>query len=397
MRRGVVQLGAGPVQRGLLERFRENGLVPILVDRNERPAGRVPGSLHVRAPIDEPQTIVRALQEARSDRRLAGVGIGAVLTSTDLGVASVPVVARALDLPHASIDSIATMDDKALARRVLSEAGVRVPEGWLGRRPCDIPALETDREWIVKPVDSSGSRGVRRIRGPVALAHAIENALAFSDRFLVEECIDGIHLDINGLVIDGRFELVSIGRRHFTRPPACVPIHGGIAGGWSASLAEEVVRLMQASVAAFDYRHGPVKADLIQDERGLVVLELAARFHGDVFSHHVAEAAGRPPAALVWLARLGLCPKPVEGPRHGGWFGVFAEKAGTIRAIEGLDEVRSLPGFRTWIPRLGPGDPVGSPEDNRALVGFGLIGFDRTEDLWAEADRRRQMIRVALD
>ncbi len=391
----IVQLGAGPVQRGLLERIRESGLVPVIVDRSERPAGLVPGALHVRAPIDEPRAIAKALREARSDR-LAGMEVGAVLTSTDLGVSSVPAVAKTLGLPHASPASIASMDDKARAREILGAAKVRVPTGWLGRRPSDIPTLEDDRDWIVKPVDSSGSRGVRRIRGAAALAHAIDNALDFSDRFLVEECVDGLHLDINGLVVDGRFELVSIGRRHFTRPPACVPIYGGIAGGWDTSLAERVTRVMQASVAAFDYRHGPVKADLIEGERGLVVLELAARFHGDVFSHHVAEAAGLPPAALVWLARLGLCPKPTERPRHGGWFGIFAEKAGTIRAIEGLDEVRSLPGFRTWIPRLGPGDEVGSPEDNRALVGFGLIGFDETADLWAEADRRRRMIQVTL-
>ena len=395
MKRAIVQLGAGPIQRSLLERISQAGLLPIIVDRSDRPAGLVSQAIHVRAPIDEPRTILPALNEVLAER-LPGTEVGAVLTSTDLGVASVPVVAEALGLPHASPEAIEAMDDKEIAKAVLSNANVRVPKGWLGRSPSDFRPPLDDRELIVKPVDSSGSRGVSRIRGPAEMKNAIDHALRFSDRFLVEECIDGRHLDVNGFVFEGRFQLVSVGERYFTPAPACVPIYGGISAGWETRLAERISLTMQTAVEAFDYQHGPVKADMIEDSKGLVVLELAARFHGDVFSHHVAEAAGLPPAALLWLARLGLCPTPEDHVRHGGWFAVFAEKAGTIQSIDGLDRVRSLPGFRRWIPRLGPGDDVGSPNDNRALVGFGLVGFDDAVDLWRETDRQRRMIQVSL-
>ena len=391
MKPAVVQLGAGPVQRGLISRIVEAGLVAIVVDRAESPAGLVPNAVHVRAPIDDARAIVEQL-----GRQLSGVEPAAVLTSTDLGVTSVPAVADALGLSHSTLDSIEAMDDKDRAKAILSRAGVRVPQGRVGRFPGEISLPDEEREYVVKPVDSSGSRGVRRVRGRHSVDLASRHALQFSDRFLVEECISGEHLDVNGFVFDGRFELVSIAQRFFTDAPICVPIYGGIDGLPEPGRVGRVVEAMQRSVEAFGYRHGPIKADAIDTDEGVVIIELAARFHGDVLSCHVAEAAGLNPAALHWLARLGLCSVPTREPGAGGWFGVFADRAGKIDSIEGLDAFRASPSFRGWIPRLGPGDEVGPPEDNRALVGFGLIGVDTDRSLWAEARHGRSTLEVSL-
>lgn len=398
MRRAVVQLGAGPIQRGLVAALAEAGLVPIVVDRAERPAGLVPGARHVRAPIDSPAQILPALRALLASE--PSLRVGAVLTSTDLGVASVPAVARALGLPHAAPSAIEAMDDKQRAKRILAAAGLRVPTGGVGRSLADLPGLLGEApgaEVVVKPVDASGSRGVRRVRGRAATERAVDHALRFSDRFLLEACVEGDHLDVNGHVRDGVFELVSIGRRFFSAPPACVPVHGGLERRPPARLAERVQEAMQRAVDAFGYRHGPVKADAIDSPGdGLVLLELAARFHGDVFSHHVAEAAGRAPAALHWLARLGLCAAPDEAPEQAAWVGLFAERAGTIARIEGLDRLRAWPGFHRFIPRLGSGDVVGPPEDNRALVGFGILRLPDEADPWQTAARQRARLSVEL-
>ncbi len=389
MKRAVVQLGVGPLQRALLERIASAGLQPIAVDRDPEPAGLIRSAIHVQAPIDDPEAILRALSS-----RISGIEIGAVLTSIDLGVRSVSVVASALGLPHATIDSIRAMDDKQAAKELLSRNGVAVPMGVLVRSSADLVVSDEAAEVVVKPVDSSGSRGVKRARGRHAIDGAIREALSFSDRVLVEECVEGDHLDVNGTVMSGEFHLVSIGSRFFTLPPACVPIYGGIAARDDVVLGVRVTELMQRAVDAFGYRHGPVKADLIDTPRGLVALELAARFHGDIVSVHTAEAAGRPPAALHWLSRLGLCALPEARPQAGGWFAIFPPDAGKISRIEGLDTIGGLPGHRSWIARKQIGSRVGSPSDNRAVIGFGLFSGDKSVDLWSDARRRRTAVRV---
>ena len=391
MKRGVLQLGTGPLQRALLERIAAVGLQPIAVDRDPQPAGLIPSVVHVRAPIDDPAAILRALES-----RISGIEIGAVLTSIDLGVRSVSVVASALGLPHATIDSIRAMDDKQAAKEMLARSGVAVPMGIVVRSCADLVLPDEAAEVVVKPVDSSGSRGVKRARGRHAIEDAIRDALSFSDRALVEEFVEGHHLDVNGTVLGGEFHLVSIGSRFFTPPPVCVPIYGGFTAHDDGALRVRVTELMQRAVDAFGYRHGPVKADLIDSRRGLVALELAARFHGDIVSVHTAEAAGRPPAALHWLSRLGLCSLPEARPRAGAWFAIFPPEAGKISGIEGLDTIGVLPGHRSWIARKQIGSRVGPPSDNRAVVGFGLFSGSDSVGLWSDARRRRKSIRVEV-
>lgn len=397
MRKAVVQLGAGPIQRALLDELVRAGIVPIVIDRSERPEGLVSGAVHLRAGIDEPTAVLHALEARPRD-----VEPVAVLTSTDLGVASVPYVSRALGLPHASSESIAAMDDKLEAKTRLARAGVDVPRGLLIGRADELPALDDGAEFVVKPVDSSGSRGVRRVRGPAAISAAVEQALAFSPRVLVEECIEGAHLDINGFVFEGRFELVAVGHRFFSPPPACVPLCGGIPAAQDPELAHRIKQAMQRAVEALDYRHGPIKADAIDSARGLVLIELAARFHGDVFSFHTMRAAGLVPAVFHWLERSGVgalsasVRPPARSRRTGAWLGIFAREEGTIEAIEGLDALRSHAGFRAWIPRLGCGDRVGAPTDNRALVGFAILSLESAATPWLELERLRDLVTVVL-
>lgn len=393
MKRAVLQLGAGPIQRALLGEIARSGLVPIVVDRSERPQGLIPGAVHLRAPIDDADAILAAWRDRRCERELEPV---AVLTSTDLGVASVPRVARALGLPHASSESVAAMNDKLETKRRLARAGVRVPLGEVLRRGDALPPELDAGEFVVKPVDSSGSRGVRRVGGRVAIESAIAKAFEFGERVLVEECIEGRHLDVNGLVRDGRFELVAVGHRFFSPPPACVPIYGGILARPDPALDARIATLMQAAIEAFDYRHGPIKADLIEGVRGPVLIEAAARFHGDVFSDHTMRAAGLSPAPMQWLARCGAIELPEPIRRTGAWLAVFPRAAGTIDSVRGLEELRAHPGFREWIPRLGRGDRVGSPDDNRALVGYAIVELAGEGDVWSELDRLRRRISVAL-
>lgn len=198
-----------------------------------------------------------------------------------------------------------------------------MPGGGVGRTLADIELPDDGPEVVVKPVDSSGSRGVRRARGRIEIERAITHALSFSNRFLIEESVGGLHLEVNGFVIDGNFELISVGKRYFTPAPSCVPLYGGIAPDVGRVRSTLITRTMQEAVEAFGYRHGPVKADAIETPDGLVLLELAARFHGDVLSTHAAE-------------------------------------------------------------------------DNRALVGFGLLGFEREVDLWRETRARRAAIEVLI-
>ena len=115
---------------------------------------------------------------------------GVMSFACDPGVVTAAYVAEELGLPSVGpYESVALLQDKGRFRRFLRENGFKVPAA----ESYDDPAAALNAPWrcpvMVKPVDSAGSKGVRRVDRPEELRGAIEEALRFSHsgRFLLEE------------------------------------------------------------------------------------------------------------------------------------------------------------------------------------------------------------------
>jgi GNAT-family acetyltransferase (TIGR03103 family) len=93
-------------------------------------------------------------------------------------------------------------DDKRVTRRVLDEAGLRVPEGQLATSGDeDIRLLDEVGELVVKPVSGEQGQGITvGVTDADHLRTAVEHAKAFCPRVLLEEFIQGE--DLRVIVID---------------------------------------------------------------------------------------------------------------------------------------------------------------------------------------------------
>jgi D-alanine-D-alanine ligase len=94
--------------------------------------------------------------------------------------------------------------DKVMAKSVLAANGIEVPRGFV----VDAAAHRADPETtaraagdlgypvVVKPVQQGSSFGVTIADGPTALPAAVDEALTYDDRVLVEERLDGTELTV---------------------------------------------------------------------------------------------------------------------------------------------------------------------------------------------------------
>jgi D-alanine-D-alanine ligase len=94
--------------------------------------------------------------------------------------------------------------DKVMAKSVLAANGIEVPRGFV----VDAAAHRADPETtaraaddlgypvVVKPVQQGSSFGVTIADGPAALPAAVDEALAYDDRVLVEERLEGTELTV---------------------------------------------------------------------------------------------------------------------------------------------------------------------------------------------------------
>ena len=108
--------------------------------------------------------------------------------------------------------AMARCDDKRVTRRILSDAGLRVPRGTTaGDEAADAAFLQEVGQVVVKPARGEQGQGITvGVRRPDALRRAVEQARAYCPDVLIEEMVAG--QDVRVVVIDHEVVAAAIRR-----------------------------------------------------------------------------------------------------------------------------------------------------------------------------------------
>ncbi len=85
--------------------------------------------------------------------------------------------------------------DKWVTKLVAADLGIAVAPGRLATASTK-DGLTWDRPVVVKPVGAGSSLGVSLVRDPSGFEAALDMALAYDDRILVEDLVDGREIDV---------------------------------------------------------------------------------------------------------------------------------------------------------------------------------------------------------
>jgi len=287
--------------------------------------------------------------------------VRAILSVDD---AATVIAARAcaeLGLSHNPPAAAAASRDKYLMRQALDQGGVPGAR-WRRYATESAPeaiAHEIDYPCVVKPTQLSGSQGVIRADTPdqfvaafrrsraIVLATGGEPGMAGAGHLLVEEYIPGAEVVLEGLLAQGRLHMLAL----FDKPdPLVGPFFEETIYTMPSRLSEEAQRAIfeccAATCAALGLREGPVHAEFRVNARGPWVLEVAARSIGGLCSRILRFGAGTVSLEELILSHAVGRPHPYErDPRAGGVMMIPIPGAGVLRAVEGLEEARSVPGI----------------------------------------------------
>lgn len=212
------------------------------------------------------------------------------------------------------------MKKHALAHGISTMPGTRADrlEPWLD-------AVDGDYGFVLKPINESGSVGVRIISSKGELRRAV-SALAETDRHLVEVRSQHpiLHVDVvvtpNDLVME-----VSRYERPCHVSGGAVPLSSYTVN--DDKLRSDVELVIRAIVNAWEIRADVLHIELFDDPAGVVLLELAGRPGGAgvpaVFSH----TRGIDLAHAKTRLDFGIDPtgsRTAPLARHGGWTVLYA-------------------------------------------------------------------------
>jgi biotin carboxylase len=222
---------------------------------------------------------------------------------------------------------------------------------------------------VVKPAVLAGSRGVIRADHPDALRSAwdrVNQVLeaadvrelrdSAADEIIIETYVPGREFAVEGVLEHGRFHTLAV----FDKPdPLDGPFFEETIYVTPSRAIESQQSAIRAAIAAgahaLGLRHGPVHAECRMSERGVFVLEVAARPIGGLcaralrFSGRRGERAGL--EELLLRHALG---ESVSGwsrvPEASGVMMIPIPAAGTYRGVSGVSDAMQVPNI--WDIRI---------------------------------------------
>jgi len=274
----AIVLGGTRPHVALIDNLRARGFYTVLVDYYDNPPARAAADEHIReSALDQDAVLVIA-------RKLnARLVISACVDQAN--VTAVYVAERlGLRAPY-SYETALTMSQKSLMKAVMRENDIPTSPFRVLTQEEELGNLDLPYPLIVKPVDSNGSKGVRRVDNAEQLRSGFEKALAVSrcGQVIVEGFCNGVDVAVDCFVNEGVCKVLTL-RRKYDLPPTSETVINGYASVSPAQVSEAARKNIEAVVAkvthAFRLRTTALLIQFMVDGDEASVIELAPRIGG---------------------------------------------------------------------------------------------------------------------
>lgn len=395
----LLLVGAGQEQIAAIKAAYEMDLFVIAVDGNPR----APGLRLAHQGICGDIRNVEYLTQLGKHEHVHGIFSHAV----DLPhvVAS---VAQQLGLPGLAPDVAVRATNKWRRYQCLESHGVPCPKFALVHsiEEAQGVAAEFGYPVVLKPLESAGARGVRKVNTVGELDTAFRCALEFSSEpsVLVEEFLQGWEISTESVIVDGCIVTTGFADRNYISKERFAPyfIEDGhtIPSVLPHDQQARVVKVVEQAIRSLDIHWGVAKGDVILGDSGPVIFEMAPRTSGGRFcADMVPLATGI--NILPFLISMAVGVEVSEGElspkfRRGAAQRFIFPDPGEIVGIHGVETARGLPGMYDVMLRndMTMGRMVSPVTNHSDRIGHVIASGDTREEAVRRAEHAIHTIRI---
>ena len=317
---------------------------------------------------------------------------GVVAYASDPAAPTAAYVCEQLGLPTSPYKSVEILSKKHLFRRYLTEHGFNVPMA-KSYTTYEEAARDIDSfrlPVMVKPVDSSGSKGINKLTDPQQLKAFFDDALSYSrDKIvLIEEFIvkNGPQISGDAFSVDGKLVFHCLGNEFYSTKVD--KDFAPLGECWPTVMPQEVIDILAADlqrlITSLGMKSNAYNVEAIYGEDGKVyILELGARSGGSLIPQITTLATGVDMVPYVIKAALGEdCSDLKMAPVKGFWsnYMAHANETGRYAGIE-YDETFRKNNLVDFVTDINEGDPVHKYRDAQDCVGELLLKYDSAEQM----------------
>ncbi len=376
----VLFLGGAYAQIPILEEARSRGYYIITCDYLPENPGHKLADEYYNVSTTNKEAVLELARKVKPDLIFA--------YASDPAAPVASYVSEQLGLPGNKYESVRILSEKDLFRDFLTRNGFNAPVTRSFTEGEVLPDMVDDLVFpvIIKPTDSSGSKGVSRVEDASRISEAAENAFCFSRnrRIIVEEFVHSGEKQLHGdgFVENGELIFSFLGDHHYD---AGINPFVPVSTTWPSREPPETVKRVEREIAAIikksGFTTGPVNLEArINLEGRIFIMEIGPRSGGNFVPQVIRYATGFDMVRAAIDAALGKKIIVPEGPRQfAAYYVIHTGSDGVLKQLT-IDE-RLGPNIREFHQYIQPGQDVRSFQGANAAIGILLMTFKSREEM----------------
>lgn len=394
----VLMLGGSTSQVCAIKRAKEMGLYVIICDYlPDNPGQFVADEFYLVSTTDKEAVLELA----------KGLNLDAVICyASDPAAPTAAYVCEKLGLPTSPYESVMVLSNKDTFRQYLKEHNFNVPETFCY---TDYGNFMADKDKfrfpvMVKPVDSSGSKGINKVCSVDELDFAYNDAMKYSrcKRIVVEKFIKkkGYQISGDGFSVNGELVFRCFGNEFYSSNgiKEYVPLGECWPSVLDKATQDKVHNELQRLITCLGMKTGAYNIEVILDENDDVyILELGARNGGSLIPQITQYATGVDMVEYTIKAALGEdCSgiKMVEPKGYWCNYMVHSKVTGKLKDVVIADELKK--NYVEYQTDFHEGDDVFAFENAGHALGTMVFKFDSQEEMFDKIARLTESVVVTV-
>lgn len=266
----ILLLGGSAQQVIAIETAKRLGYKTVLCDYlSDNPGQYVADKFYLVSTTDK-ETVLKVAREENVE--------GVLAYASDPAAPTAAYVAEQMDLSTNSFATVDTLCNKDKFRKFLSGNGFHTPysNGYSSIDEAEVDIEKYEFPVIIKPVDSSGSKGVTVVTRAEDMISAIEFGFIYSrtHRIIIEEFIEKKHPYLIGgdiFVIDGKIVLWGLMNCHRdNKVNSLVPVGKSFPLKLEDEAVLSVKETLEKLVKILGFKNGAMNVELVVDKKNQV-------------------------------------------------------------------------------------------------------------------------------
>ena len=333
---------------------------------------------------------------------------GIVSYANELGVQTAAYVCEKLGLPTSPYKSVEILSNKDKFRAFLRDNGFNCPKAkGYGKDEVQMALNEISTfslPIVVKPVDSSGCKGINILNDLSQLKEKIEYSLSVSraKRFVIEEFVerDGYQLGGDGFSVNGELVFRCFSNSHFDAKLKLIPFGESFPYIQTQEVKIKIHNEFQRLLTLLDMKSTAYNLEARINKNGEVfIMEVAPRNGGGYIPQVTKYATGVDMIEYTFKAATGMdCSdlKMVEPKGFWAVYEVHSLESGILKDIWMDDDFKTNNFVEIEMFRK-IGDKIEAIVDESGSFGMMILKFASQEEMIEKMDNMHRWVKVVLE